>query len=111
MTIMESPEYELCLKKTLSSFKRKVGKDGNFIFKRNPANRLHDLYNSEEGYGQFAVDYILARNRVFTAPSTIRKAVLEVGNAIVQEAAKMITERLVEEKAAGISDETEIEQI
>ena len=71
---------------------------GKLEYKKNTANRLHELYCSEEGMAQFAVDYILARNKELSAPAAIRAGVLEVGNACVQESAKQIAERLVIEK-------------
>lgn len=56
------------------------------------------MYCSEEGMAQFAVDYILARNKEFSAPAAIRSGVLEVGDSCVQESAKQITERLIIER-------------
>lgn len=101
MTILTSPEFELCLHQTLSSFKReKDEKKGAFKYKRSAANRLHDKYCSEEGLAQFAVDYILARNGEFKEVAAIRRGVLVVGNNCVQIAAKQISERLIVEREA-----------
>ena len=107
-TIMSAPEYELCLTKTLSSFKRERYFNRKPVHKRTVANRLHDLYRGEEGVAQFAVDYVLARNKKFVASSAIRRGVLEVGDMVVQEAAKQIAERLIIEKEAGIGDDIEV---
>lgn len=68
------------------------------------------MYCSEEGLAQFAVDYILARNKEFVAPAAIRQGVLVVGNTCVQNAAKQITERLFIEKEALKNNSADAEE-
>ena len=98
MTVMESPEYELCLTKTLNSFKRAKEKN-KFLYKRTPANRIYDIYIKEgRGIDQFAVDYILLKNNQLSAPFSIRKAIEEIGDFCINTAAKQVVERMLIEK-------------
>ena len=106
MTILESPEFELCLHKTLNSFN--PGElHGKGRWKRTIALRIWETYGVNNKLDDFAVDYILARNKEFKASAAIRGAVLAIGDKVVQEAAKQISERLIIEKEAAEKEKAE----
>ena len=103
---MESPEFELCLHQTLSSFKPKLGTNGHRIYKRSERDDIYERYHKgNDGKidvfdeGQFAIDFLLARNKKLVGSARFRNGVLAVGNECVQTAGKQITERLLLEKA------------
>ena len=107
MTILESPEFELCLHKTLSSFNPGEVRDKTKRWRRTIELRIWEIYGVENKLDDFAVDYILARNKEFKAPAAIRAAVLAIGDQVVQESAKQISERLIIEKEAAEKEKAE----
>lgn len=107
MTILESPEFELCLHKTLNSFNPGELHERNKRWKRTIALRIWEIYGVNNKLDDFTVDYILARNKEFKASAAIRGAVLAIGDKVVQEAAKQISERLIIEKEAAEKEKAE----